>query len=94
MSIVVFFFVEYLTEEGQRMPKKTEEGRKRSKKAEEVRRSPKKSEEGRRRPKKAETCGRFTTCVYIVVYNYSAVVGTCTVTNRTICVNKLLTLFY
>ena len=31
-------------------------------------------------PKKAETCRRITTCLYIIVYNYSAVVGTYMVT--------------
>jgi len=64
MYSAVFFFVEYLTEEGQRRPTKAEEGQKR----------PKEVEEGRRKPKKAETCGRFMTCLYMVVFNYSTVV--------------------
>ena len=87
IAIIVLFFVEYLTEqgrrkpkkheEGRRKPKKAEEGRRRPKKAEEGRRRPKKAEEGRRRPKKAEICRRTTSCWYIIVSNYSAVVGTC-----------------
>ena len=81
-------------EKGRRMPKKAEKGRKRPKEAEEGRRRPKEAEGSRRRPKKTETFRRITTCACIVIYNYSAVVGTYLVTNRTICVNKLLKLFY